>query len=89
MSAPDTNTDDVEELPDPAGRLNSEGHLDTDGPGEFYCPACGARCTASPDGTTEYGHLLDCPRRTLPRFGVDKSDRRAVLQRALEAQSDD
>lgn len=49
--------------------LNSGQNLSTDGPGEFWWPACGARCTESPDGSDEYGHHLDCPNRELPRFG--------------------
>ena len=66
MSATNDNTDDVEELPERLGQLNSGTHLTTDGPGEFWCPACGARCTRNTSDGTEYGHLLDCPDRDLP-----------------------
>ena len=64
---------------------NSGQRLTTDGPGEFWCPACGARCTESPDGTTEYGHQLDCPNRELPRFGELPSSRTTQLQNCLDA----
>ncbi|QRG24094.1 CxxC motif protein [Halorubrum virus Humcor2] len=37
--------------------------LTTDGPGEFWCPACGCRCTRNSSSQLEYGHALDCPRR--------------------------
>ena len=65
MSAPTQDADDVEELPE---RLSdqSTGHLSADGPGEFWCHACGARCTRNTSNGTEYGHLLDCPERDLP-----------------------
>lgn len=66
MSAPDTNTDDVEELPEQLSASNGCGRMGTDGPGEFHCPACGARCTRNETNGTEYGHLLDCPERELP-----------------------
>jgi predicted RNA-binding Zn-ribbon protein involved in translation (DUF1610 family) len=68
MSAQDSNTDDVEELPE---RLSDDsgGHMAADGPGEFWCPKCGARCTrdqSSHNNGVEYGHRLDCPDRDLP-----------------------
>lgn len=36
---------------------------------EFQCDTCGARCTLDPNGTTEYGHMYNCPERSdeLPR----------------------
>ena len=61
------------------------GTLGTDKPGEFWCPGCGARCTESPDGTTEYGHHVDCPNRDLPRFGGRQpSNRTTQLQNCLD-----
>lgn len=35
----------------------------TDSPREFRCGHCRARCTRSPDGKTEYGHMNGCPDR--------------------------
>ena len=43
--------------------LDSGGRLPTDKPREFRCNLCNARCTRSPDGQTEYGHLDGCPDR--------------------------
>ena len=47
--------------------------LSLEGPGEFRCDACGARCTRGPDGV-EYGHRRNhgrdepaCPRRPSER----------------------
>lgn len=103
MSAPDTNTDDVEQ---PSEHLSDTGHMTADGPGEFWCPACGCRCTLSPTDGTEYGHHLDCPERGLPdpresyewenhrlspSVGPDAygANRSTYLQNCLDAQDSD
>ncbi|OYR54403.1 hypothetical protein Z052_14560 [Halorubrum sp. C191] len=65
MSAPDT-TDDGGIDSTEAQDLNTGTTLTADGPGEFWCHACGARCTRNQSNGTEYGHLLDCPERDLP-----------------------
>ena len=44
-------------------RSNSNSHLTADGPGEFWCPVCGQRCTSNLTTGIEYGHALDCPER--------------------------
>ena len=44
-------------------RSNSNSHLTADGPGEFWCPVCGQRCTSNLTTGVEYGHALDCPER--------------------------
>ncbi|MFD1569788.1 hypothetical protein [Halorubrum laminariae] len=42
---------------------NSHCHLTATGPGEFWCPVCGQRCTQNSTSGIEYGHRLDCDRR--------------------------
>ena len=41
--------------------LASGGPLKTDGPGEFRCETCGARCTRNQTNGEEYGHKYGCP----------------------------
>jgi len=43
--------------------LGYSGSYTTDGPGEFRCDTCGARCTQNSTTGTEYGHLVGCPHR--------------------------
>jgi hypothetical protein len=38
--------------------------LGTNGPGEFRCSRCNARCTESPTKSVEYGHKSGCPSRS-------------------------
>jgi len=67
-------------LQDPAGTHSADGveslstlrsrmcePLTDEGDGEFFCPHCESRCTRSPDGGREYGHALDCERRSEQR----------------------
>ena len=43
--------------------LGHSGSFTADGPGEFWCDICGARCTRSSTSRIEYGHLVGCPNR--------------------------
>ncbi len=40
---------------------------------EFRCGTCKARCTRSPNGDLEYGHLIGCPNRP-DEFAKSTSD---------------
>ena len=42
---------------------NGGNTLAASGPGEFWCPACGQRCTRNQTSGIEYGHALDCAER--------------------------
>jgi hypothetical protein len=43
--------------------LGTSGAFTADGPGEFWCDVCDARCTRSPEENLEFGHLVGCPER--------------------------
>ncbi|MDB9281787.1 hypothetical protein PN415_18370 [Halorubrum ezzemoulense] len=83
MSAPDTNTDDVEELPERLSDGSTGPALTADGPGEFWCYACGSRCTRNTSEGTEYGHCLDCPERELPDPREDDDWTRGPFSRSV------
>jgi hypothetical protein len=59
----DADLDDLSSDATLGSRSNSNSHLTTDGPGEFWCPVCGRRCTSNLTTGIEYGHALDCPER--------------------------
>jgi hypothetical protein len=59
----DSDLDDPSSDATLGSRSNSNSHLTADGPGEFWCPVCGQRCTSNLTTGTEYGHALDCPER--------------------------
>jgi len=47
-------------------------HCTADGPGEFWCPSCGRRCTSNLTAEIEYGHALDCPERPTDLDSLDE-----------------
>ncbi len=51
---------------------SNRGSLTADGPGEFRCESCRARCTRSSSTGIEYGHCTGCPDRPadLPSGGT-------------------
>ena len=59
----DADLDDLSSDATLGSRSNSNSHLTADGPGEFWCPVCGQRCTSNLTTGIEYGHALDCPER--------------------------
>ena len=59
----DADLDDLSSDATLGSRSNSNSHLTADGPGEFWCPVCGQRCTRNLTTGIEYGHALDCPER--------------------------
>lgn len=81
------STDGVESLSTLRSRMCEP--LTDEGDGEFFCPHCESRCTRSPDGGREYGHALDCERRSEQRsrhtagepvvVGPDTSDEPTVV----------
>jgi hypothetical protein len=42
-------------------KLGDGGPLKADGPGEFKCDECNARCTRNQETGEEYGHKFGCP----------------------------
>jgi len=62
-TAPDVPDSEAAAAFQASNGIANQGDLNDEGPGEFWCATCGARCTRSPTDGTEYGHRYNCDDR--------------------------